>query len=113
MIKSVLASFNDANRTGNYNVLHAQLYSVFRGQTSASNLANTFAAFRTHRINLAPALVHRPHYAEEPRIEAEGRLTAKGYLETRPWRTNFDLQWIREDGEWRLWRLNVHVKPPD
>ena len=40
-------------------------------------------------------------------------LLAKGYMETRPWRTNFDLAWRRDGDRWGLWKINVRVRPPE
>jgi hypothetical protein len=37
----------------------------------------------------------------------------KGQLETRPWRTTFDLAWRREENRWWLWKINVRVRPPE
>src|SRR5262245_60313669 len=53
LIKTSLLTFNDANLTGNYTVLHARLATVFRNQFSAEQLADVFKSFRDQRINLS------------------------------------------------------------
>src|SRR5262249_7975328 len=113
MVKAALMTFNDANVTGNYTVFNARLHPEFRQQAPAERLASIFAAFRTNKINIAPLLVHKVAYTEVPSIDSMGLLVAKGQLETRPWRTTFDLAWRREADQWWLWRINVHVRPPD
>lgn len=113
MAKNALMTLNDANLTGNYGVFHARLHSVFRDQKSAADLAGIFAPFRAVRIDLAPALVHRAIFVEPPRINDQGHLVAKGFFETRPWRTNFDLIWGREGKSWSLLKINVQARPPD
>ena len=113
MLKSALMVFNDANLTGNYGVFHARFHSLFRTQKSAADLANIFVGFRTSRIDLAPLLVHRPIYIVAPEIDGEGHLSLKGYFETRPWRTNFELGWRRDGNAWMLWKINVQTRLPE
>ena len=97
MVKSALMTFNDANITGNYAVLSARLHPEFRQQVPPDRLASIFAAFRTNKIDIAPLLAHKTAYTESPSIDANGILSVKGQLETRPWRTTFDLSWRREE----------------
>jgi hypothetical protein len=113
MLKNALMTFNDANISGSYDVLHARLHSQFRGQRSAADLANIFVGFRTSRIDLAPLLVHRPIYFDPPTIDGERNLTVKGYFDTRPWRVNFAMQWRRDGNAWQLWYIDVQTKPPE
>lgn len=113
MVKGALMTFNDANLTGNYAVMHERLHPLFRQQVPAERLASIFAAFRTNKINLIPVLAHKPIYTEGPAIDSDGLLAVKGYLETRPWRTNFDLAWRRDGDVWWLWKINVRVRPPE
>ncbi len=113
MVRAALMSFNDANLTGNYAVLNARLHSEFRQQVPADRLATIFAGFRTNKIDIAPLLAHRSTYTQSPSIDANGILSAKGHMETRPWRTSFELEWRREENQWRLWKINVRVRPPE
>lgn len=113
MAKNALMTLNDANLTGNYDVFRARLHTAFRQQKTAADLAAIFAGFRSAKIDLAPALVHRAIFAEAPHIDGEGKLRAKGFFETRPWRTSFDLDWSRDGNAWALMRINVQARPPD
>lgn len=113
MVKSALMTFNDANLTGNYAVLSARLHPQFRQQVPPERLSSIFTAFRTNKIDLAPLLAHKAVYTRSPSIDADGILSVTGQLETRPWRTTFELAWRREAGGWWLWKINVRVRPPD
>lgn len=112
MAKAALMALNDANLTGNYSVMNARLHPEFRVQAPAEKLAGIFAPFRTSKIDFAAMLVHTPTYTDGPRIDADGLLVVKGYMETRPWRTSFDLAWRQSAGNWWLWKINVNVRPP-
>jgi hypothetical protein len=112
MVRSALMTFNDANLTGNYAVMSARLHAEFRQQVPAEKLAEIFKAFRENKIDIAPLLAHKTVYTESPSIDSMGILSAKGQLETRPWRTSFELTWRREENRWWLWKINVRVRPP-
>ena len=112
MVRSALMTFNDANLTGNYAVMSARLHPEFRQQVPAERLAEIFKAFRENKIDIAPLLAHKTVYTESPSIDSMGILSAKGQLETRPWRTTFELSWRREENRWWLWKINVRVRPP-
>ncbi|HEY7608256.1 MAG TPA: hypothetical protein VIF14_03410 [Alphaproteobacteria bacterium] len=113
MVKAALMTFNDANLTGNYTVMSARLHPEFRQQVPPDRLASIFAAFRTNKISIAPLLAHKLVFSEPPSIDTNGLLIAKGQLETRPWRTTFDLAWRRDGDQWWLWKINVRVRPPE
>jgi hypothetical protein len=112
MVKTALLTLNDANLANDYSVMNARLHPEFRKQAPASRLADIFAPFRNVKVDYSAMLMHAPTYTEGPRIDSNGLLAVKGYMETRPWRTTFDLAWRQSEGNWWLWRINVQVRPP-
>jgi len=113
LIKVSLLTFNDANVTGNYAVLHAKLSKPFRDQFPPEKLAEVFKGFRDQHIDFDLIAAKPPIAAGEAKIEDDGRLVLKGYFDTTPSRVNYDLAFVMSDGEWKLIRLNVDVKKPD
>jgi hypothetical protein len=113
LIKTALLSFNDANVTGNYAVLHAKLSKPFRDQFSPERLAETFKEFRDKHIDFDIIAAKKPISTEEPKIADNGVLSFRGYFDTAPIRVNYDLAFIMSDGEWKLIKVNVDVKRPD
>jgi hypothetical protein len=113
LIKTSLLTFNDANLTGNYEVLHARLSKPFRDQVSTEKLAEVFKGFRDQHVNLESIAAKAPIPVEEPKIGDNGRLTLKGYFDTTPSRVNYELAFIVSEGEWKLFNVNVDVKKPD
>jgi hypothetical protein len=110
-IKRHLASFNDANITGNYEVWHATLSRPFRQEFTADRLKTAFKAFHDQQIDLAPVLAQVPILSEPARIDKEGALLLKGAFETRPSRVLFDLKLLPADGDWKLVSIHVNVVP--
>jgi len=112
LIKASLLSFNDANVTGNYAVLHAKLSKPFRDQFPPDKLSEIFKEFRDKHIDFDIIAAKPPIGTEEPKISDKGILSINGYFDTTPSRVNYDLAFIMSDGEWKLIKINVDVKKP-
>ncbi len=110
-IKRALASFNDANVTGNYDVFHATLSRPFRQQFTADRLREAFKTFQSQSIDISPVLVLSPVLSEPARIDKDGALLLKGAFETRPSRVMFDMRLLAVDGDWKLVAIHVNVEP--
>ena len=113
LIKTSLLSFNDANVTGNYAVLHAKVSKPFRDQFPPEKLAEIFKEFRDKHIDFDIIAAKKPITAEEPKVSDNGVLSIKGYFDTTPSRVNYDLAFVLSDGEWKLIKIDVNLKKPD
>jgi hypothetical protein len=111
LVKSSLISFNDANITNNYTVLHAKLSQPFRVKYSAEKLAETFKVFRDKNIDFDIVAGLKPVYDPPPKVDDDGKLLVEGYFDPEHARVAFELDYIPSDGEWKLIRLNVKVNP--
>ena len=112
LVKTTLLTFNDANVTGNYAVLHAKLSKPFREQFPVERLARTFRDFNKRHVDFDIIAAMKPAYDPPPRVDDEGKLVVKGSFPTEPLRVYFDLDFIPSDGEWKLIRINVKVDSP-
>jgi hypothetical protein len=113
LIKTSLLSFNDANVTGKYAVLHAKVSKPFRDQFPPEKLAEIFKEFRDKHIDFDIIAAKKPINAEEPKVSDNGVLSIKGYFDTTPSRVNYDLAFVLSDGEWKLIKIDVNLKKPD
>lgn len=109
LVKTSLLSFNDANITGNYAVLHDKLSKPFRQEYPPEKLKEAFKEFSEKNIDIELIAALKPTYEPLPSIDSEGKLVVKGYFPTEPIRVNFNLAFIPSDGEWKLIRLNVKL----
>jgi hypothetical protein len=109
LVKTSLLSFNDANITGNYAVLHDKLSKPFRQEYPPEKLKEAFKEFSEKNIDIELIAALKPTYEPLPSIDSEGKLMVKGYFPTEPIRVNFNLAFIPSDGEWKLIRLNVKL----
>jgi hypothetical protein len=109
LVKTSLLSFNDANVTGNYSVLHEKLSKPFRQEFPPEKLKEAFKEFSEKNIDIELIAALKPTYDPASSIDSEGKLLVKGYFPTEPIRVNFNLAFIPSDGEWKLIRLNVKL----
>lgn len=112
LIKATLLTFNDANVTGNYTVLHAKLSKPFRDQFPPEKLKAAFKEFADKRIDFDLIAARPPIPSQEPAVNDQGVLKLYGYFDTKPSRVNYQLEFIRSDGEWKAIKINVDLKKP-
>jgi hypothetical protein len=108
LVKTSLLSFNDANVTGNYTVLHDKLSKPFRQEYPPERLKQAFKEFREKNIDIELVAALKPAYEPAPSIDSQGKLLLRGYFPTEPVRVNFELDFIPSDAEWKL--VSIHVK---
>ena len=110
LVKSTLLTFNDANVTGNYTVLHAKLSKPFRDVFPPERLKEVFKVFHEKRIDF-DLIATKPPVASKPAtVNDNGALTLQGYFDTTPSRVHYELEYIMSDGEWKPIRINVQLK---
>jgi hypothetical protein len=110
MVKTSLLTLNDANLTGNYDVLHAKMARAFRDKFGAEVLEQAFKSFAGHHIDVIAA---KPIVStSEAEINGNGVLMLRGYFDTAPSRLSYQLDFAVSEGEWKLIKMDVKVKGP-
>lgn len=112
LIKTSLLTFNDANLTGNYAVLHAKLAKPFRDQFNPAKLKQAFKTFADKQIDLGVIVVKPPVATAAATIDSRGALLLRGYFDTTPSRAIYELDFVPSEGEWKPIMIHVNVKPP-
>jgi len=111
LIKASLMTLNDANVTGNYDVLHAKLAKPFREQFSPERLKQTFKPFADQKIDWEVVVVKSPIATTEAEIDQRGALLLRGHFDVPPTRVIYELDFLQSEGDWKPIKLNVNVKP--
>lgn len=109
LVKSSLMTFNDANVTGNYTVLHAKISKPFAQKFPPEKLKEAFKEFHEKNIDIDVVSAMTPVYDEPPRVDDDGKLLLRGYFATEPARVKFEMDFIPSDAEWKLISLHVVV----
>lgn len=111
MIRTAIIALNQANLTGNYTVLRDLGAAPFRASNDASRLAEVFSTLRKRKIDLSPVLFFMPKLVQPPQIDERGLIRLTGYFETAPERINFEVYYVFEAGDWRLFGIGVILSP--
>lgn len=109
MVKTSLMTFNDANLTGNYAVMHARMARIFRDRFGPEKIKDGFKAFAGQHID---AIVAKPIVRTAPaKIDSNGFLMLRGYFDTAPSRVSYELDFAVSEGEWKMINIDVRVRP--
>jgi hypothetical protein len=107
LIRSTLLTLNDANRTGNYTVLHDLASPEFQARNTAADLSDSFADLRRRHFDLFSVALAAPQLSALPVLDGNGMLRLTGFFPTRPLQINFDLLFQSSGGQWRLFGISV------
>lgn len=110
LIKSSLVALNQANLTGNYQVLYALGSDTLRASTNPQNLAQSFAPFRQRGVDLSPIIYLNPQLSRPAAVE-QGRLHLVGSFPTTPLQITFDFWFEPSQGQWKFVQLNTNLVP--
>lgn len=110
MVKTTLLTLNDANLTGNYDVLFAKMAKPFSDRFTADTLKQAFKSFAGHHIDAIAAMPIV--VSSKPEIGSRGELMLSGYFDTTPSRLTYQLDFAVSEGEWKPVTIDVKVKGP-
>jgi hypothetical protein len=108
LVKTSLLTFNDANLTGNYAVMHAKMAKPFRDKFGADALKQACKVFAGGHIDLIAAKPIVP--TSEAKFNNNGSLMLRGYFDTAPTRLNYELDFAVSEGEWKMINIDVKIK---
>jgi hypothetical protein len=109
LVKTTLLTFNDANVTGNYTVLNAKLSKPFRDQFDAGKLNTVFKDFADKHVNFAIIAAKPIVPTGAAQIDGNGVLLLDGYFDTTPKKVQYQLKFIRSEGEWKPSGIKVDI----
>jgi hypothetical protein len=113
LVKTTLLTFNDANVTQNYSVLHSKLSKQFRDQFPPERLKEVFKPFVEQKIDLDFIAAKAPIPDKPAEVDDRGVLSLNGHFDSTPSHVFYDLGYVMSEGEWKPIKINVNVKPPE
>jgi hypothetical protein len=111
MTEASLLSFGRAVKKKDFSKFYEDVASVWQKQTSPEKLAEVFSEFFDKGIDL-PSVVKdmEPIFNHPAAIGANDVLLIQGYYPTKPNRVIFKLKYLSEEGEWKLFGIDVNLK---
>jgi hypothetical protein len=107
LIRSTLLTLNDANRSGNYSVLHDLAAPEFQAKNTAADLALGFTDLRRRNFDLFSVALAAPQLSTPPYLDPNKMLRLTGFFPTRPLQINFDLTFQNVGNQWRPFGISV------
>jgi len=110
LIRTTLMTFNDANMTGNYSVLHAKASKEVQAQLSIEKLFETFKPFRTNQLFFEDIIYEDYDSYEDAKLDDEGALVLAGVFKTDSIRVKYRLRFVKNDAAWKWLGINADVQ---
>lgn len=107
LVWSTMIAVDNANRTGNYDVIYGLMSPRFQRTNTAQTLAQSFAPLRRNRVDIGRAILMTPNYYTPPQIIADGQLRLRGGFDYRPKSVRFDLIFETVNGGWGLSAISI------
>jgi hypothetical protein len=108
LIRANLAALEQANETGDYDVLYRLGARGFQAANPPARLAQLFGPLRAYNLNAA--MVLEPRFIDAPHLLADHKLAMRGLFDVGGKRIEFGMIFTAEDGHWRLFGINVQVR---
>lgn len=112
LIRTTLVALQQANQTGNYNVLRGISAPGFQNVNSPEQLSQIFANLRGKNFDLSGVVVLEPQLTVLPELYSNGVMRMAGFFPSVPMQVYFDLQFIPVQGQWRLLAIGVNIGSP-
>jgi len=109
LIRTTLMTFNDANMTGNYSVLHAKASKEVQAQLSIEKLFETFKPFRTNQLFFEDIIYEDYDSYEDGKFDADGALVLVGVFKTDNVKVAYRLKFLKNGSVWKWSGLNVNA----
>ena len=110
LIRTTLMTFNDANMTGIYSVLHAKASKEVQAQLSIEKLFETFKPFRTNQLFFEDIIYEDYDSYEDAKFDDEGALVLAGVFKTDSVRVKYRLRFVKNDASWKWLGINANVE---
>jgi hypothetical protein len=110
LIRSTLASFNDANMTGNYSVFLAKGSKQLQQQVTVDKVAAAGEVFRRNKLFFESIVTDDYESYEKAVIDQQGALVLAGVFKGDTMEVTYKLQFVQNDNEWKLLGINVNAK---
>ena len=117
LVKETTADFAGAISTGDFSRLYNKASKDFQATYTLEQTEDVFKEF-VNRKNLvgpilAKAIAMEPQFSPEPSIRTEKGLSilvTSGKYATKPVPTNFEYEYVKRDGSWKMLKLVVKLQ---
>ena len=102
MTLDTLLAFNKGVKAKDFSGFYKEIAKLWQEQTSAEKLQALFQDFIDKGLDISPIKKLEPVFNKPAEINSDGVLVINGYYPTTPKRVVFRLQYLQEEGDWKL-----------
>jgi len=111
LVKGTLLDFNNALQEEDFTDFHGKISSLWAKQITPRQLKKTFQALIDGKMDISVISGMKPDYTSTPSVDNSERLPqlkVKGEFNTSPLKTEFDLTYIPDGDEWKLFGIEIY-----
>lgn len=111
LVRDTMLSFNDAIQSADFNSFYSDISKQWQKQTSADEMETQFQSFIQGKANFGEIKNMTAEIKSKSTKKQSGFnvLEVKGEYPTKPITTTFELSYVAEDSDWRLFKLQVYT----
>jgi G:T/U-mismatch repair DNA glycosylase len=113
LVQKTMLDFALAIKARDFTGFYFNISKLWQSQTTKEELANIFKSFSDQNIDLTVLQELNPIFTKDPQLTDEGVLVLQGNYSTTPFIVSFTLKYIYEKPEWKLFGINVKIKPEE
>ncbi len=105
-----ILKFNEAIQINNFGPFYEQVSNAWKQQTTAAKLAEAFQVFVESGVSFGNIQKDQAELTVAPAVTSEGLLDVRGMFPSNDLEIGFELKYIQERGQWRLFAINVNLR---
>ncbi len=112
IVKTTLLDFNDALQAGDFTDFHSRVSKFWQKQITPDRMKQTFQVFIDGRTNISAISSMDASFTSSAKIQKQAGISlldVKGEYPTSPIKTTFELQYMPEGKEWKLFLIKVYA----
>lgn len=114
LVKGTISDFDEAAANEDFsNFYENNVSELLKKQTSLKKFQESFKIFIDNKMGLKTAISPLKADFDSPPKEGtfsgKKSLEAKGSYQTTPRKLNFDLKYVKEDGKWMIYGININT----
>jgi hypothetical protein len=111
LVEMSVLDFAKAVNARDFTEFHSNCALSFQRQFSPERFAAAFKQFSDRGIDLTVLQGHEPEFAAPPFINDDGLLVVRGRYAVAPYSVPFELKYMFEDPEWKLFGIDLNAVP--
>ncbi len=112
LVHGTMTDFSKAVATGDFEPFHSTISARWQAQITAAQLRQVFGQFVDQKVDLSGVPALAPVLTAAPSTSNEGLLLLSGFYPLQPQPLQFELKYLYEYPQWKLFGIHVNLEAP-